>query len=69
VTDPADKLAYNTQRLAAAERPRRIAGKLLVGEIWVVFELACRLDHVDSPPAFTRGQLGRPGRGVECRGE
>src|SRR6516162_9386525 len=50
---PVDKLTDNTQCLAAAKRLRRIPTELFVGEIGVVFELACWLDDVDSPGAFT----------------
>ena len=67
--DPVDKLTDNAQWLAAAKRLCRIPGELLVGDIGVVFELACRLDEVDPPGAFTSGEFGSPGRGVERGGE
>jgi hypothetical protein len=67
--DPVDKLTDNTQWLLATKRLCRIPRVFLVGEIGVVFELACRFDNVDSPGAFTRGKLGSPGRGVERGGE
>jgi hypothetical protein len=67
--DPVDQLTDHTQWLAAAKRLRRVPRELLVGEIGVVFELACRLDDVDSPGASTGGEFGSPGRGVERGGE
>src|SRR6516162_2049269 len=67
--NPVDKLTDNTQWLAAAKRLRRIPRELLVGEIGVVFEVAGRLDDVDSPGALTSGEFGSPGRGVEGGGE
>ena len=69
MTGPASKLAHDAQRLAAAERLRRIPGEPLVGDIGVVFESAGRIDDVDPPAALTRSELGAPNRGVECRGE
>src|SRR3954468_16438163 len=69
VTDPVDDLAHNPQRLAAAERVRRIPGELLVGDVGVVLELALWLDDVDTAATLAGSELGAPDRGVEGRGE
>src|SRR5437764_2311066 len=69
MTDPVDKLPYNAHRLAATERLRGIPRKPLVGHVRIVLERTHRLDDVDSPASYTRGEFGSPGRGVERRGE
>src|SRR4051812_44979603 len=69
VTDPVGDLAHDPQRLAAAERVRRVPGELLVGDVGVVLELALRLDHVDTPATLAGSKLGAPDRGVKGRGE
>src|SRR5680860_693503 len=65
VTDPIDEFAHDAQRLAAAEGLRRVPGELLVSDVGVVFESACRLDDVYPPAPLTRSELGAPDRGVE----
>src|SRR5689334_12867000 len=44
---PADDLAYHPQRDLGAIRQRRIAWKLLVGQVGIVFNGAGRLHNVD----------------------
>ena len=51
-------LAHDPQRLAAAERPGRVPGELLVGDVGVVLEPTRRLDQVDPPAALPDGELG-----------
>ena len=66
--DPVDELTDNVERLAATERLRGVPREPLVREVGVVFEVACRLDDVNSPAVFTRGEFGSPRGGVECGG-
>lgn len=55
--------------MAATERLRRVSRELLVGEVSVIFEIACRLGDVSLPAAFARGEFGSPGRRIECDSE
>ncbi len=66
---PVDELTHNAERLATTKRLRRVSREFLVGEVRVVFEVACRLDDANSRAAFTTGEFGSPGRGVECGAE
>jgi hypothetical protein len=69
MADPVEELTDNAERLTASKRLRRVSRELLVGDVGVVFEVACRLDHVDSPAALTRGEFGSPRCRVESGGE
>jgi len=55
VPQPVLDLADNPQRFARAKRLRRIAPKLLVRQIGVVFNRARRLDDIDPAGAITDG--------------
>src|SRR5262245_55550992 len=58
---PIRDLAYNPQRLTRAARLRRIAPKLLIRQIGVIFDRAGRFHDVNSAGTLTDGQLRSPG--------
>lgn len=61
---PIRNLACDAQRIASAIRLRRIAGKLLVRQIRIIFNRAGRFDDVDSAASLACSQFGAPGRGI-----